>query len=80
VSFGGFNFEVQLTSTGRWYREAITSQSSGLLQPWVNESNYYQSGTGCASGRNRFAVDIELDFTQGSRSGNPGLWDAIASR
>jgi len=29
-------FEVQLAEIGRWYREAITSQSPGLLQPWVN--------------------------------------------
>jgi len=42
------------------YREAVTSQSPGLLQPWREQNQSHQPGTGCARGRNRVAVEPPL--------------------
>ena len=43
-------------NVARCYREAVASQSPGLLQPWVRKGNHFQPGTGCISKRNRVAV------------------------
>lgn len=39
---------AQRQSERHWYREAVMSQSPGLLQPWVR-AHPSQPGTGCAS-------------------------------
>ena len=39
------------------YREAVTSQSPGLLQPWVMVVGTSQPQRGCVSGRNPFRVE-----------------------
>jgi hypothetical protein len=75
IQVGSANFQVPYQR----YREAVKSQSPGLFQPW--DYCHYQPETGCAGGLNRVAVEFPLHpVTQGSRGGNPGLWDLTASR
>jgi hypothetical protein len=48
-----------------FYREAVLSQSPGLLQPWGESVFICQSGTGCDNGRNRFAIVSSLSCYPG---------------
>jgi hypothetical protein len=60
-------------------KRSLPKAHQGCFNPEL-VSLYYQPGTGCDCGRNRLAVESKISVTQGSRSGNPGLWDETALR
>ncbi len=51
----------------QWYREAVMSQSPGLLQPWVSKSISFSTRNGLRElEHNRVAVELAIQIR------NPG--------
>jgi hypothetical protein len=72
-----FKLEVQLSKQyeRQSYREAVLSQSPGLLQPWVRKWTFFSTPNGLRQlDATALRLKLAIQFiTQGCRSANPGL-------
>ena len=53
---------INAVKWGEGYREAVSSQSPGLLQPWVNRETLRQPQRGCVTETLRATKQVKKDY------------------